>query len=59
MQKNYLLMALIERKDGSTYTQCITYLTEDQLTKSFKDKAIEKFAKSLGKDYYICDTWIE
>lgn len=56
----YLLMALVERYDGSTYTQCITYLTEESKNnKELIERSIKEFKRMLGKDYYLATTWIE
>lgn len=56
----YLLMALVSRYDGSTYTQVITYLSEENKNnKQIINNAIKSFERMLGKDYYLINTWIE
>lgn len=58
--RKYLLMALVCKYDGHQYTQCITYLNdENKNNTAFVQKCIENFTKMLGKDYYVVDTWIE
>ena len=56
----YLLMACVERFDGTTYTQLVDYLTEEQKHNTVLiNKILDQFKKSLGKDYYVVHTWIE
>ena len=58
--QQYLLMGLVSRYDGSTYTQVITYLTEEtKNNKQIINKAVKEFERMLGKDYYLINTWIE
>lgn len=56
----YLLMACVERYDGTTYTQLVSYLTEDEKHNTVViNQKIEHFKKSLGKDYFVVHTWVE
>lgn len=60
MARQYLLMACVERYDGNTYEQLITYLTEEQRHNTeLINKLTERFEKTLGKDYYVVHTWVE
>lgn len=60
METKYLLMACVEREDGTTFEQLITYLNEAQRHNTrFINYAIDCFKKMLGRGYYVANTWIE
>lgn len=60
MNKIYSLVACVEREDGTTYDQIITYLTEKQMqNNALVERLVKRFSNSLGKGYYVACTWIE
>ena len=48
------IVLLIERPDGSTYEQPVTVKQDDTV-----EDTLKKQQRMLGKDYWICDHYVE
>ena len=50
---NQKLFVLIERPDGSTFEQEIEWREGESIK-----TALGRYARRIGKDYWICDWWL-